>query len=121
MFRPISYTLLISMLRRRPTAIGSLRGGQSHQGVRGEVLFYDLPMGVFMVVDVAGLLKDTQRDYTLCIDGREDTPIVLPLAADRAFLAFVSDGFKIEKVIGRALYLLTAPDHRIACGVIRAT
>ena len=55
MFQPISYTLLISMLRRRPTAIAKIRGSDAYPGLRGEVLFYNVPYGVFVVADIAGL------------------------------------------------------------------
>ncbi len=55
MFQPTSYTLLISMLRRRPAAIARLRGNETHPRLGGEVLFYEVPWGVFVVVDVAGL------------------------------------------------------------------
>ena len=55
MFQPTSYTLLISMLRRRPGAIARLRGNESNSRLGGEVLFYEVPWGVFVVTDVAGL------------------------------------------------------------------
>ena len=55
MYQPASYTLLISLLRHRPSAFAKIRGGDTIPEIRGDILFYETRYGVFVVADVMGL------------------------------------------------------------------
>ena len=138
-----------------PKAIAEIHGGRDYPMIRGTVTFSQRQDGVLVEAEVWGLPRTQTGFFAFHIheggscsgdgfpntgghfnpDGREhpdhagDLPPLLACNGN-AYLAVVTDRFKIPKVIGKTLVIHLAPDDfttqpsgnsgsKIACGVIR--
>ncbi len=140
-----------------PNARAEIRGGEKHPSLNGEVLFYQLENGVLIVASVDNL-PETQSGFFsfhlhegVSCSGNEtdefadagahfnpektphpehagDFPPILS-SGGSAYLAFVTDRFKIRDIIGRTIIIHMNPDdfttqpsgnagEKIACGTI---
>lgn len=138
-----------------PLACAHIRGGEDHPSIKGTVKLFDRRDGVLVVVHVWGLPETATNFFALHIhegdnccgagfpdSGTHYNPRDLPhprhagdlpplLACNgKAYLAVVTDRFKIREVIGRTVIIHSAPDDfttqpsgnagsKIACGVIQ--
>ena len=138
----------------RPNATAHISGGETAPSISGEVRFYRQRVGVLIVADISGLPHNESGFYGFHIHegyncsgenfastGNHYNPSSLPHprhAGDmppliycngNAFLAFITDRFGIDEIIGRTVVIHSAPDDfktqpsgdagtKIACGVI---
>lgn len=139
----------------RPAAVARIQGGSELPDVIGSVKFYDTRTGVLVVADVSGLPQSCPGFYAMHIhegrvctgEGFSDTaghynPTKAPHpchagdlppllnAGGRAYLAVLTDRFRIDEIAGRTVVMHSGPDDfmsqpagnsgtKIACGEIR--
>ena len=140
-----------------PNARAKIKGGEEYPTLRGEVLFYRLQDSVLVVASVENLPKTDSGFFAFHLhDGKncsgnesdefadagahfnpeksphpEHAGDFPPLLSNNgsAYLAFVTDRFKIRDIIGRTIIIHMNPDdfdtqpsgnagEKIACGVI---
>ena len=141
----------------RATAIACMHGGDAYPGLRGTVRFVPRKSGTLVVAEISGLpVTDTgffafhiheggncsgsgfpntgghynpdDRDHPLHAG---DLPPLLS-SGGSAYLAVMTDRFRIKDIIGRTVVIHSGPDdfktqpagnagNKIACGVIRST
>lgn len=139
----------------RPDAVARLRGGEEAPRIWGEVKFYQTRSGVLVIADVSGLpegngdgffalhihegdscdgegFADTQGHYnpTGAPHPRHagDLPPLLSCGG-RAYLAVLTDRFRVEEILGRTVVIHSGADDfhsqpagnagtKIACGTI---
>lgn len=138
-----------------PDAVARLRGGEEAPRIWGEVKFYQTRSGVLVIADVSGLPKgsgdgffalhihegdscrgkgfaDTQGHYNPTGDPHPrhagDLPPLLSCGG-RAYLAVLTDRFRVEEILGRTVVIHSGADDfhtqpagnagtKIACGTI---
>ena len=140
----------------RPDAVAYVRGGDEAPDLLGEVQFYQRRKGVLVVANVSGLPQNGGTGFfALHIHegdncsgegfpgtGGHYNPTKMPhpshagdlpplMACNRsAYLAVVTNRFRVEDIIGRTVVIHEGPDDfhsqpsgnagsKIACGVIR--
>ena len=137
-----------------PMACACIRGGEAYQKIRGTLKLYPHCRGVLAIIDVRGLPETATNFFALhihegtscCGAGFPETgghynPLKLPhphhpgdlppllACKGRAYLAVVTNRFKIQEVIGRTVVIHSGPDdfatqpagnagEKIACGVL---
>lgn len=134
----------------RPAAWAAVRGGGANPRLGGMVHFYPAEGGVLVTADIYGLPQSQTGFFAFHIHeggtcaepgthfnpGKTphpshagDLPPLLS-AKGRAYLAVLTDRFRVEEVIGRTVIIHAGPDdfqtqpsgnpgERIACGLIR--
>lgn len=146
-------TQLLPLPQGRPNAFAQLHG----HGITGSVRFYQTAYGVLVYAQVRGLPETPTQIYGFHIhEGRDCGPApyenalghfnpgslphprhagdLPPLFGNRGFaiLAFLTDRFRADQIIGRTVIVHRAPDDfttqpagasgdRIACGLIKRT
>ena len=140
---------------RNPLAVARIAGGERYPRIKGTMKLYPHRDGVYVTVQVQGLPETATNFFALHIHEGDNcggsgfantkghyNPGGLPhpqhagdlpplLACNgKAYLAVVTNRFKIPEVIGKTLIIHLAPDDfttqpsgnagsKIACGVIR--
>ena len=136
-------------------ALATVSGGADNPEISGSVKFYQKPMGVLIVAKISGLPENRTGFYGFHIhEGTDcggegfantgshynpegvmhprhagDLPPLLK-CGNGAFLAVLTDRFKLEDIIGRTVVIHEGPDdfttqpagnagRKIACGAIK--
>lgn len=140
----------------RPDAVARMRGGAEAPELSGAVEFYQKPQGVLIAARVSGLpqenasgffalhihegsscsgvvFADTGSHYNptdaLHPDHAGDLPPLLSYGGGKAYLAVITDRFRLRDVLGRTVVIHSGPDdfhsqpagnagRKIGCGVI---
>ena len=142
---------MFSMMQSIPYAGAEVSGNSMHPEIRGNVYFYEAYGGTFVVASVKNLPEGNQfhgfhihagNSCTLMMEGGHYNPTnkphpehvgdMPPLLANQgmAFLAFYTERFYPEEVIGKVVVIHEMPDDFtsqpsgnpgsiIACGVIQ--
>ena len=138
-----------------PDAVARLRGGEEAPRIWGEVKFYQTRKGVLVIADVSGLPEGSGDGFFALhiheggsCDGKEfadtkghynptgaphprhagDLPPLLSCGG-RAYLAVLTDRFRVEEILGRTVVIHSGADDfntqpagnagtKIACGTI---
>ena len=135
----------------RPMAVAEIFGGEKYPDIRGEVDFYQIGNGVVVVCVLHGLPQTKTNIFAFHIhengecegdfssagghfgEGEHpnhagDMPVLLSSGGD-AFLAFFTNRFTLDDIVGRSVIVHALPDdfftqpsgnsgERIACGLI---
>lgn len=141
---------------RRPTGVACIRGGEENPCLKGTVEFSYRGGMTLVVADIEGLpeteanffalhihaggdcqgsgFPNTGSHYNPCEKAHPmhagDLPPLLRCRGGKAWLAVVTDRFRVEDVIGRTVVIHSHPDDfktqpsgdagsKIGCGVIR--
>ena len=151
---------MLSQTAQTPDAVARVRGGTAYPGIRGTVKFHSRCGGTLITADLCGLPETETNFFAFHIhEGYEcsgnkddcfanakghfnpyncqhpyhagDMPPLFGMNG-RAFLAFMTDRFKVAEVLGRAVIIHRMDDdfhtqpsgnagEKIACGVIEST
>lgn len=143
------------MQNKLPAATAYISGGDAYPGIHGTVQFFYKCDGVLVVADIYGLpdsktdffafhihengdcrgagFPNTGNHYNPCNTEHPNHAGDLPplLSANgRAYLAVLTNGFRINDIMGRTVVIHSSPDDfttqpsgnagtKIACGIIR--
>ena len=137
MRRNNNFVNFAGILRYIPNAVAMVQGGEIYPDIGGSVRLYDTAYGTVVFAEIVGLplgQVGEERSFGFCIcsgDSCSERLTSLSGSGGIAFLAFLTDRFRVEDIIGRTVVIYDCPNDpaslsagnagvKIACGEIVA-